>query len=261
MDIARTDRHNSAAGWQDSFRWQNLQAVGVRGVRKLFRLRSGATWTAAIAFIALLWCGPAQAETRVYLLRGWFGVFSTGMDELAAELKAKGIKAEAIGHLSWKSTVSKIVKDRASGKSFALALVGHSQGANNVIEMAQALETHKIAVDILVTLAPMLQEPVPPNVVRAMNYYQNPGWGAPLVAGRGFHGKLSNIDVSSDLTITHINIDKKRPGPGGNCAGDPRHPAAEGEPAVQRRRAALERSNHCRGEMDYRCAVHRLRRR
>ena len=187
----------------------------MRGVRKQFRLRSGATWgatwaaaIAAIAFIALLWCGPAQAETRVYLLRGWFGVFSTGMDELAAELKAKGIKAEAIGHLSWKSTVSKIVKDRASGKGFALVLVGHSQGANNVIEMAQALETHKIAVDLVVTLAPMLQEPVPPNVVRAMNYYQNPGWGAPLVAGRGFHGKLSNIDVSSDLTITHINIDK-----------------------------------------------------
>ena len=180
----------------------------MRGVRKLFRLKSGAIRTAAIAFIALLWCVSAQAETRVYLLRGWFGVFSTGMDELAAELKAKGIKAEAIGHLSWKSTVSKIVKDRASGKAFALVLVGHSQGANNVIEMAQALETNKIAVDLLVTLAPMLQEPVPPNVVRAMNYYQNPGWGAPLVAGRGFHGKLSNIDVSSDLTITHINIDK-----------------------------------------------------
>ena len=211
MDNAAPTDIISAAGPRaalETFRRQNLQAAGVRGVRNQFRLRSGARWAAAIAFIALLWCSPAQAETRVYLLRGWFGVFSTGMDELAAELKAKGIKAEAIGHLSWKSTVSKIVKDRASGKGFALVLVGHSQGANNVIEMAQALETHKIAVDLLVTLAPMLQEPVPPNVVRAMNYYQNPGWGAPLVGGRGFHGKLSNIDVSSDLTIAHINIDK-----------------------------------------------------
>ncbi len=212
MDIAAPIDIISAAGSQDSSDGGTLRAVDVRGVGKQFRLRSGATWAAtwaaAIAFTALLWCGPAQAETRVYLLRGWFGVFSTGMDELAAELKAKGIKAEAIGHLSWKSTVSKIVKDRASGKGFALVLVGHSQGANNVIEMAQTLETHKIAVDLLVTLAPMLQEPVPSNVVRAMNYYQNPGWGAPLVAGRGFHGKLSNIDVSSDLTITHINIDK-----------------------------------------------------
>jgi hypothetical protein len=196
-----------AARAAGTFRRQNLQATSVCAIRNQFSLRSGARWTAAIALIAVL-CSPAQAETRVYLLRGWFGVFSTGMDELAAELKAKGVKAEAIGHLSWKSTVSKIAKDRASGKGFALVLVGHSQGANNVIEMAQALETHKIAVDLLVTLAPMLQESVPPNVVRAMNYYQNPGWGAPLVAGRGFHGKLSNIDVSSDLAITHINIDK-----------------------------------------------------
>jgi hypothetical protein len=159
--------------------------------------------------IALFWCNcAAAAETRAYLLRGWFGVFSTGMDELAAELRTKGIKAEAIGHLSWKSTVSKIVQERTAGKAGALVLIGHSQGANNVIEMARALEAHKIPVDLLVTLAPMLQDPVPGNVVRAMNYYQNPGWGAPLTADRGFHGKLSNIDVASDLTITHINIDK-----------------------------------------------------
>jgi hypothetical protein len=168
-----------------------------------------AGWCAAIACVALLWCNCAQAaDTQAYLLRGWFGVFSTGMDELAAELKAKGIKANAIGHLSWRSTVSKIVQDKASGKLGALVLVGHSQGANNVIEMARALETHKIAVDLLVTLAPMMQDPVPGNVVRALNYYQNPGWGAPLNTERGFRGKLSNIDLASDLTVTHITIDK-----------------------------------------------------
>jgi hypothetical protein len=183
--------------------------VCMRGVRNPYGLRTGARRAAAGALVALLWCNCAQAaETRVYLLRGWFGVFSTGMDELAYELKAKGIKAEAIGHLSWKSTVSKIVQERAAGKVGGLALVGHSQGANNVIEMARALDTHKIPVDLLVTLAPLMQDPVPGNVIRAMNYYQNPGWGAPLTADRGFHGKLSNIDVASDLTITHINIDK-----------------------------------------------------
>lgn len=167
-----------------------------------------AGWCAAIACVALLWCSCAPAaDTQAYLLRGWFGVFSTGMDELAAELKAKGIKANAIGHLSWR-TVSKIVQDKTSSKLGALVLVGHSQGANNVIEMARALETHKIQVDLLLTLAPMMQDPVPNNVVRALNYYQNPGWGAPLNADRGFHGKLSNIDLASNLTVTHITIDK-----------------------------------------------------
>jgi hypothetical protein len=48
--------------------------------------------------IALLWSSATRAETRVYLLRGWFGVFSTGLDSLAAELKSKGIKAETVGH-------------------------------------------------------------------------------------------------------------------------------------------------------------------
>jgi hypothetical protein len=159
--------------------------------------------------VTLLCCGSAQAaETRAYLLRGWFGVFSTGMDELAAEVRSKGVKAEVIGHLAWKSTVAKIVQDRAAGKIGALVLVGHSQGANNVIEMAQALKAHKIAVDLLVTLAPLGQHPVPGNVVRAMNFYQSPGWGAPIAAEPGFYGKLSNIELNSDLTVTHITIDK-----------------------------------------------------
>jgi hypothetical protein len=157
---------------------------------------------------ALCFCNGAHAETRVYLLRGWFGVFSTGMDSMAEQLRSKGIAAEAIGHVAWKSAVSKVVKERAAGKTGPLVLVGHSQGANNIIDMARELETHKIPVDLLITLAPFLQDPVPSNVVRALNYYQSPGWGTPLTADRGFKGELSNIDIGSDAGTFHINIDK-----------------------------------------------------
>jgi hypothetical protein len=181
----------------------------MRHVRSRYRLKACTRWAAAITTVASLWCSNAHAaETRAYLLRGWFGVFSTGMDELAGDLRSKGVKAEAIGHLAWKSTISKIVQDRAAGKVGALALVGHSQGAINVIEMAQALKAHKIQVDLLVTLAPLGQNPVPTNVVRAMNFYQSPGWGSAITAESGFRGKLSNIDLSSELTVTHITIDK-----------------------------------------------------
>jgi hypothetical protein len=86
--------------------------------------------------------------------------------------------------------------------------VGHSQGANNVIDVARSLEEHKVPVDLLVTLAPFMQNPIPVNVARAINYYQSPGWGAPISAGSGFHGKLSNIDVAQDPSILHITIDK-----------------------------------------------------
>ena len=171
------------------------------------RLRPGLA--ATLAIIALIWGTCAEAaDARVILLRGWFGVFSTGMDGLADELRAKGVDAKVAGHLHWSAAVADILRERSAVKSGPLILVGHSQGANNVIDMARALEPHRVPVDLLVTLAPFMQDPVPANVLRAVNYYQSPGWGAPLAPARGFHGRLSNIDVASDLTITHITIDK-----------------------------------------------------
>jgi hypothetical protein len=151
-----------------------------------------------IAVIILLCCSPAHADSRVILLRGWFGVFSTGLDEIAEALKAKGIRAEVAGHLHWKTAAEEIVRERAEGNTDALVLVGHSQGANNVIDMARVLEAHNVPVALLVTLAPYRQNPVPTNVIRAINYYQSSGWGAPVTAGPGFRGKLSNIDVRED---------------------------------------------------------------
>jgi hypothetical protein len=182
-------------------------ALCVRFMRDRFGLRAGASW-AAVFGIMLLFSTAAFAETQVYLLRGWFGVFSTGMDAMAEQLQGKGIQAEAIGHLAWRATVTKIVADRAAGKTGPLVLVGHSQGANNVIEMARDLEQKKIPVDLLITLAPYLQDPVPGNVVRALNFYQAGGWGAPLSGDKGFRGKISNIDMVGDLISTHVNIDK-----------------------------------------------------
>jgi hypothetical protein len=161
-----------------------------------------------VAVIALLYCSPACADTRVILLRGWFGVFSAGLDEIAEALRAKGIQTEVAGHLSWRTAADDILRKRAEGNADALVLVGHSQGANNVIDMAQVLEAKNVPVALLVTLAPYRQNPIPGNVMRAINYYQSTGWGAPLTAGTGFRGKLSNIDVKEDTTVSHINIDK-----------------------------------------------------
>jgi hypothetical protein len=181
--------------------------LGVRFARDPLHWKGSASWATAFV-IALFFCRAALADTQVYLLRGWFGVFSAGMDALSDELQGKGVKAEAIGHLAWRATVSKIAADRAAGKAGPLVLVGHSQGANNVIEMARELEKKKIPVDLLVTLAPFMQDPVPGNVVRALNYYQAGGWGAPLSGDAGFRGKISNVDMGGEIGTFHINIDK-----------------------------------------------------
>jgi hypothetical protein len=190
-------------------RRQQRAARAKRSARKSY-----AAWAIALAIaaaIAVVSWKDALADTprtHVYLLRGWFGVFSTGLDSVADELKSKGIDAVVEGHLSWSNSVAEIVRDRAAGKSGPLVLVGHSQGANNVIDMARSLETHKIAVDLLITLTPFLQNPIPANVVHAINFYQAPGWGAPLEGDKGFHGKITNVDLAGDLTITHVSIDK-----------------------------------------------------
>src|ERR1700682_3048426 len=82
------------------------------------------SWSGVIAVILLVDCGPARAEPRVILLRGWFGVFSTGLDALADTLKARGIRAEVAGHLQWKAAADEILRERAAGKTDAVVLVG-----------------------------------------------------------------------------------------------------------------------------------------
>ncbi len=167
-----------------------------------------ALWVGMIAISALLSCSAARADARVILLRGWFGVFSTGMDKIGETLKAQGIRADVEGHLAWKTAVDDIMRERAEGKNDALVLIGHSQGGNNVVDMARLLETKNVPVALLITLAPFKQDPVPANVARAINYYQSGGWGDPLTAAPDFKGKLSNIDVKEDAEVSHINIDK-----------------------------------------------------
>jgi hypothetical protein len=184
--------------------------------QSLSRIRSRARTTQrcgvarlAVALVALAACCAARADPQVFFLRGWFGVFSTGMDRMAGALRDKGIPAEAVGHLAWRSAVERILEARTKGSFGPIVLVGHSQGGNNIIDMARELEKHSVPVDLLVTLAPFLQDPVPANVVRAVNYYQSPGWGTPLAPDPAFKGELVNIDVGDTGTF-HVNIDKNR---------------------------------------------------
>jgi hypothetical protein len=191
----------AALGWGESKRPE---------VPTLQRLRGARLCVLLVGLV--LFCSDgalaAGAGPRVILLRGWFGVFSTGLDSIADQLRQRGIEAEVAGHLNWSNEVAEILRDRSAGGSGPLVLVGHSQGANNVIDMARSLKRQNVTVDLLVTLSPFLQNPVPANVVKAINYYQGPGWGQPLEADRDFRGKIVNINLVDDLTISHIGMDK-----------------------------------------------------
>jgi hypothetical protein len=148
------------------------------------------------------------AEPRVVLFRGWFGVFSTGLDEIEDKLEAKGIKAEVRMHMFWDEEAERIVQERAAGKIRPIVLIGHSQGATSSINVASYLKSKNIPVDLIVTLAPFLPPTVPNNVLHVINYYQFPGWGMALDGEPGFHGKIDNINIVGDLVVTHITVDK-----------------------------------------------------
>ena len=163
---------------------------------------------AALALVALLASTAACAETRVILMRGWFGVFSSGIDAMTETLRGQGVQAEAIGHLAWRAAARRIVQERAQGKPGKVVLVGHSQGGNNTVDIARELKAFSIPVDLIVTLAPWKQDPVPANVLKAVNYYQAGGWGSPLVGEADFKGELVNLDIGPEPGITHVNIDK-----------------------------------------------------
>jgi hypothetical protein len=181
----------------------------LRAVRYKTSVKIGSRFAVALAAMVLSWSGAAlAAEPHVVLLRGWFGVFSAGLDNVAEQLKTQGFDAKVAGHLTWSAEVAEILKERAAGKIAPVVLVGHSQGANNVIDMARSLESHHIPVDLMITLTPFMQGTIPNNVVKAVNYYNSSGWGQPIAGDPGFQGKIVNIDLANDPTITHVSIDK-----------------------------------------------------
>jgi hypothetical protein len=185
----------------------NSRFVRAPNPHRTFATRAGACLALVAIFIS--WSAFALAAgPRVILLRGWFGVFSTGLDSIGDQLKAQGIEVEVAGHLYWSTALAEILRERSAGQTRLLVLVGHSQGANNVINIARALQAHDVTIDLLVTISPFLQNSIPANVVKAINYYQAPGWGQPVAGDRGFHGKIENVNLVGDLTVTHISIDK-----------------------------------------------------
>ena len=108
----------------------------------------------ALLVIALVFSPFALAETRVYLLRGWFGVFSAGIDKMAEDLRAKGIKAEAIHGLyrqdpALRETINRYIRDFESmlrriladrdGSLLGITILSSDMG-KLYVALAQAIE-------------------------------------------------------------------------------------------------------------------------
>jgi hypothetical protein len=161
-----------------------------------------------IGSLLALGTSPGRAESRahVYLLRGLMNIFSLGMDTLSEQLNRHGVYATVHGYGEWQSLADRAAVDFKAGKEGPIILIGHSLGADAVMEMAAYLGRKGIPVALVVPFDGTKSLAASDNVGRVLNLTQRDY--AYMRKGPGFHGTLSNVDVSSDPSIDHINIDK-----------------------------------------------------
>ena len=150
--------------------------------------------------------GTAQARAHVYLLRGLMNIFSLGMDTLAEELDKRGVHTTVSNYSEWESLADQAASNYKAGKEQPIILIGHSLGADAVMQMAAYLNRKKIPVALVVPFDGTGSFSTPANVGRLVNLTQRKY--AYMRPGPGFHGSLANVDVSGDPEIGHINIDK-----------------------------------------------------
>jgi hypothetical protein len=148
----------------------------------------------------------AQSRAHVYLLRGLMNIFSLGMDSLAAEIQHHGIYATVHNYSEWQALADHAAAAYHAGKEGPIIIIGHSLGADAVMEMATYLGRKGIPVALAVPFDAKGSYATPSNVGRLLNL-THAGYGY-MSRGAGFQGSLSNIDVSSDRSIDHLNIDK-----------------------------------------------------
>jgi hypothetical protein len=173
-------------------RWYRLAAVALLSLAMLAALESGR--------------GMAQPRAHVYLFRGLADVFSVGMDTLADELNKRGVYATSHSHTDWKPIADRAAADYKSGKEGPIILVGHSLGADAVMEMADYLGDKGVPVALVVPFDGTQSFPASGNVGRVINFTQRDY--TYMRPGPGFHGSLSNVDLSADHSIGHVTIDE-----------------------------------------------------
>ncbi len=145
----------------------------------------------------------------VYLLRGGFNIFSTGMDELAVKLRAAGVDATSEGHSNWQA-VAADARARYARNKTPIILVGHSWGALAVNLVAIELQKSNTPVALMILYDGTDSVKVPANVRHVINFISNTniGMGYKAAGLPGFSGVIENI---AEPQYNHTNIDNAVP--------------------------------------------------
>src|SRR3954469_17194560 len=80
---------------------------------------------------------PSGAMSRagnVYLLRGFIGIFSAGIDRLGSEIKSAGVRATVFQDDKWALVCRAFARREVMSRYHEpLVLIGHSYGADDAI--------------------------------------------------------------------------------------------------------------------------------
>lgn len=170
--------------------------------------------------------GDREHTGNVYLLRGWIGIFSAGIDQLGQKIDHAGVRATVYQEAQWRALAERIADTYAAvpaSKREPLVLIGHSYGADGVLRIARRLQERGVEVDLLVTLDPVTPPKVPANVKLTYNLFQsNPLTdplpflrGIPLTPDDGNTRPVINADLRKDRLdllapgLDHFNIEKQ----------------------------------------------------
>ena len=150
---------------------------------------------------------------EVYLLRGLANVFSTGLDDMNAKFRRRGVNSKVDNHAVWQTWADDIIaRNQRNQVSYPIIIMGHSLGANATVQMAHYLGEHGVHVSYAVAFDPTITTEPGPNVDDVVNYYLPNGRKGNnlnvVVAGDGFKGEISNLDVSGIEGMNHFNIEK-----------------------------------------------------
>lgn len=162
---------------------------------------------------------------NAYLLRGWIGIFSAGIDNLTEQINESGVRANVYQDEQWRA-LAKQIREQYAGRSGSepLVLIGHSYGADDAVRVARELQKDNLEVELLVTLDPVTPPLVPDNVKRCVNIYRSNGvwdampWlrGVPLETESTFAGQIENFNIRENRKdlfepgTDHFNIEKKQ---------------------------------------------------
>jgi hypothetical protein len=151
---------------------------------------------------------PTAKQVQVDLFRGLADIFSRGMDTLTERLNRQGYSARVYSTHGWHTAARRIADQYFRGHRPIIVLIGHSLGANATFDIANELDRQNIPVELIVTFDATSPQPVPKNVLHLVNLFQQNGFGKRVIAGPGFQGELSNIDLTADTGLSHTTIDK-----------------------------------------------------